>query len=46
LAGIRQAIGQYYNMLPSLPGGADLNKKLREALKMDAENFEDRWAAD
>lgn len=46
LAGIRQAIGQYFNMLPSLPGGRDLSQTLREALEMDNEQFEDRWAAD
>lgn len=46
LAGIRQAIGQYFNMLPSMPGGKELNQQLRESLKMEAIEFEDRWAAD
>lgn len=46
LAGIRQAIGQYFNMLPSMPGGRELSQKLRESLKMDASEFHDRWAAD
>ncbi len=46
LAGIRQAIGQYFNMLPSMPGASELNKKLRTDLRMDSGQFEDRWAAD
>ena len=46
LAGIRQAIGQYFNMLPAMPGATELNQKLRTALRMQAEQFEDRWAAD
>ncbi len=46
LAGIRQAIGQYFNMLPSMPGGRELSQTLKEALKMENEQFEDRWAAD
>ena len=46
LAGIRQAIGQYFNMLPAMPGATELNQKLRTALKMEAGEFEDRWAAD
>ena len=46
LAGIRQAIGQYFNMLPAMPGAGELNQKLRTSLKMENEQFEDRWAAD
>ena len=46
LAGIRQAIGQYFNMLPAMPSGTELNQKLRTALRMQSEQFEDRWAAD
>ena len=46
LAGIRQAVAQYFNMLPSMPGGPDLNVALRSALKMENDHFEDRWAAD
>lgn len=46
LAGIRQAIGQYFNMLPAMPGGGELNQSLRTALQMPNEQFEDRWAAD
>ena len=46
LAGIRQAIGQYFNMLPAMPGASELNQKLRTALRMQGAEFEDRWAAD
>ena len=46
LAGIRQAIGQYFHMLPAMPGAGELNQKLRTALRMEAAQFEDRWAAD
>ena len=46
LAGIRQAIGQYLIMLPAMPGATELNQKLRTALRMHREQFEDRWAAD
>jgi len=46
LAGIRLAIRQYFNMLPSMPGGAQLTGQLRTSLSMDASDFEARWAAD
>jgi len=46
LAGIRAAIRQYLNMLPSMPGGKDLSKKLKTALEMDSSEFESRWSAD
>ena len=46
LAGIRQAMAQYFNMLPAMPGGSELNQRLRTALQMPNEQFEDRWAAD
>ena len=46
LAGIRQAIGQYFNILPAMPDAGELNQTLRTALKMENEQFEDRWAAD
>jgi len=46
LAGIRAAIRQYFNMLPSMPGGAQLTEQLRTSLSMDASDFEARWAAD
>ena len=46
LAGIRQGIAGYIIMLPSMPGGREVTQKLRTALQMDDEQFEDRWAAD
>jgi len=46
LAGIRAAIQQYFTMLPSMPGGKELNQKLKAAMAMDAGQFEQRWAAD
>ena len=46
LAGIRQSIGQYFNILPAMPGASELNQRLRTALRMEAAEFEDRWAAD
>jgi hypothetical protein len=46
LAGIRQAIQQYFTMLPSMPGGRELSVRLKSALAMDAGQFEARWAAD
>ena len=46
LAGVRQAVGQHFNMLPAMPGGSELNQKLRTALRMQSDQFEDRWAAD
>jgi len=46
LAGMRAAIRQYFNMLPSMPGGRELSQKLKTELAMAAESFEDRWAAD
>jgi hypothetical protein len=29
-----------------MPGGRDLSTKLKEAMKIDNEHFEARWAAD
>lgn len=46
LAGIRQAIAQYFHMLPAMPGATELNQNLRTTLKLQNEQFEDRWAAD
>lgn len=46
LAGMRAAIRQYFNMLPSMPGGRELSQKLKSELSMAPESFEDRWAAD
>jgi len=46
LAGIRAATRQYFNMLPTMPGGSELIQQLNNALKMENEHFEARWAAD
>ena len=46
LSGIRAAIRQYFNMLPSMPGGRDLSQKYKNALQLSPENFEERWSAD
>ena len=46
LAGIRLAINQYFMMLPSMPNGRELHQKLREGLKMEPDQFRERWAAD
>ena len=46
LAGIRMAINQYFNMLPSMPGGKELIQRLKTDLKMENNEFTDRWAAD
>lgn len=44
LAGIRQAVGQYFTMLPAMH--RELNENLCVSLKMEDRQFEDRWAAD
>ena len=46
LAGINFAIRNYFNMLPMIPGGQDVSKKLKEGLVLGQECFEYRWAAD
>lgn len=46
LAGINFAIRNYFGMLPAMPGGKDMNAKLRSALALDQGDFEYRWAAD
>jgi len=46
LAGINAAIRQYFAMLPTLPGGKELSKSLKDALTLPAGEFEYRWAAD
>lgn len=46
LSGINAAIRQYFAMLPSMPGGKDMSKTLKETLTFPADEFEDRWAAD
>ncbi len=46
LSGINAAVGQYFAMLPSMPGGKELSKNLKESLALSVEDFEYRWAAD
>lgn len=46
LAGIRLAISQYFTMLPSIPNGQAISQQLRESLKLEPEQFRERWAAD
>jgi hypothetical protein len=46
LAAINQAIRQYFNMLPTMPGGKEMSKNLKDCLALPAEDFEYRWAAD
>ncbi len=46
LAGINMAINTYFNMLPLLPGGQLESQKLKDALKLNNDDFEYRWAAD
>jgi len=47
LSNINQAIRGYFNMLPTIPpGGKEQSKRLKEALALDLEDFEYRWAAD
>ncbi|NMG16022.1 AIPR protein [Aromatoleum bremense] len=46
LAGINGAIRNYFNMLPMMPGGAEIKNKLSEATALKVEDFEYRWSAD
>jgi hypothetical protein len=46
LAGINFAIRNYFNMLPLIPGGREMKTRLDQALALDADAFEYRWAAD
>ncbi|EPG72759.1 AIPR protein [Leptospira fainei serovar Hurstbridge str. BUT 6] len=46
LAGINFAIRNYFQMLPMMPGGADIKTRLNAALVLDSATFEYRWAAD
>jgi hypothetical protein len=46
LAGINGAIRNYFNMLPMMPGGAEIKKKLSGATQLAPEDFEYRWSAD
>jgi hypothetical protein len=46
LAGINFAIRNYFNMLPMIPGGQEVSKRLKDGLVLGQECFEYRWAAD
>ncbi len=46
LAGIRAAMRQYFNMLPTMPMGRETSQKLKAGLAMTEAQFEARWAAD
>lgn len=46
LIGIDFAINNYFNMLPMMEGGQAASDQLREALELETEDFEYRWAAD
>jgi GR25 family glycosyltransferase involved in LPS biosynthesis len=46
LSGINGAVRNYFNMLPMMPGGAEIKKKLNEATVLPVEAFEYRWSAD
>jgi hypothetical protein len=46
LTGIRMAINQYFNMLPTIPGMKEQSQKIKRELMMETTEFEARWAAD
>lgn len=46
LSGINAAVRQYLAMLPTMPGGKEFSKTLQDSLKLPAECFDYRWAAD
>ena len=46
LAGINGAIRNYLSMLPMMPGGPDIKKRLTEATLLKPGDFEYRWSAD
>lgn len=46
LSGINGAIRNYFNMLPMMPGGAEIKKTLSDATRLRPEDFEYRWSAD
>jgi hypothetical protein len=46
LAGINGALRNYFSMLPMMPGGADIKKRLSEATVLKPQDFEYRWSAD
>ncbi len=46
LTGINFAIRNYFQMLPMMPGGTEVNQRLKTGLSLGQEAFEYRWAAD
>lgn len=46
LSAINQAIRGYFSMLPTLPGGKEQSKRLKDGMTLLSEDFEYRWAAD
>lgn len=46
LSGINGAIRNYFSMLPMMPSGGEIKKKLIEATLLRTEDFEYRWSAD
>jgi len=46
LSGINAAVRQYFAMLPTMPGGKEQSKRLKEGLTLGTEDFGYRWAAD
>jgi len=46
LSGINGAIRNYFNMLPMIPGGAEIKKRINEATLLRTEDFEYRLSAD
>jgi hypothetical protein len=46
LSGINGAIRNYFSMLPMMPGGAEIKKKINTGTILAAADFEYRWSAD
>ncbi|RWF49608.1 MAG: AIPR protein [Mesorhizobium sp.] len=46
LAGINGAVRNYFSMLPMMPSGTEIRKKLNDATALPPEAFEYRWSAD
>jgi hypothetical protein len=46
LSGINGAISTYFSMLPMVPGGAEIKKRLVDSMALKVEDFEYRWSAD
>jgi len=46
LSGINGAISTYFSMLPMVPGGTEIKKRLVDSMALKVEDFEYRWSAD